>query len=64
MELKQVGGVLVAAGLACLLLYGAAFIYWVTNTGALMTKVLLLTGVVALAVGGVLIGFASSRRKR
>lgn len=64
MEVKTVGGVLVAGGLACLLFYGAAFIYWVSSTGAVMTKVLLLTGVAALAAGAVLLGFTSSRRKR
>jgi uncharacterized membrane protein len=64
MNVKNVGGVLVAGGLALLLFYGVAFIYWVSNTGALMTKLLLLTGVIALGVGAALFGFGSAGRRR
>lgn len=64
MNVRNVGGVLIAGGLACLLFYGAAFVYWVSNKGAFMTKVLLLTGVVALALGGLLFALSTAGTRR
>jgi uncharacterized membrane protein len=63
MNLRQIGGVLVSAGAACLLFYGVAFIYWVSNRGAIMTRVLLWTGVVSLLVGGVMYASAPVGRR-
>lgn len=61
MEFRNIGGVLIAAGLICLIFFGVSFIYWASSTGAAVTKLLLLTGVVALSAGSII--FAAGRRK-
>jgi hypothetical protein len=61
MELRNVGGVLIGAGAACLLFFGVSYIYWVSDVGRVMTKLLLLTSVVALGGGAVLFALGQGR---